>query len=109
MNNIFKNSIFALVAAVLALSASFAQAQAANAIYVTDTAGTGRHQWIWLCAGIPAHGLRAAAATDPNGCKCDKDLIPKEVCEKTAAARSCCRCSCCRWRQTGWRKDHRRC
>jgi OOP family OmpA-OmpF porin len=23
----------------------------------------------------------AAAAKDPAGCKCDKDLLPKEVCE----------------------------
>jgi OOP family OmpA-OmpF porin len=23
----------------------------------------------------------AAAANDPAGCKCDKDLLPKEVCE----------------------------
>jgi OOP family OmpA-OmpF porin len=27
----------------------------------------------------------AAAATDPNGCACDKDLIPKEVCEPKMA------------------------
>jgi OOP family OmpA-OmpF porin len=27
----------------------------------------------------------AAAAKDPAGCKCDKDLLPKEVCEPPMA------------------------
>jgi OOP family OmpA-OmpF porin len=34
----------------------------------------------------------AAAAKDPAGCKCDKDLLPKEVCEPPVIAKgACCR------------------
>jgi len=85
MNKTFKNSIFALVAAVLALSASFAQVQAADAIYVTNVAaGVVVTSGYGLCWHTSAW-TPAAAATDPMGCTCDKDLIPKEVCEKTAA------------------------
>ena len=83
MNKTFKNSIFALVAAVLAISASLAQA--ANAIYVTDAAGLVVTSGYGLCWHTSAW-TPAAAATDPNGCTCDKDLIPKEVCEGKAAA-----------------------
>ena len=85
MKKTLKNSLLALVAATLGLCASFAQAQAANAIYVTDAAGLVVTSGYGLCWHTSAW-TPAAAATDPNGCKCDKDLIPKEVCEKTAAA-----------------------
>lgn len=85
MNKTFKNSIFALVAAVLALSASLAQAQAANSIYVTDSRGLVVMSGFGLCWHTQ-WWTPAAAATDPNGCTCDKDLIPKEVCEPKAAA-----------------------
>jgi OOP family OmpA-OmpF porin len=30
----------------------------------------------------------AAAAKDPAGCKCDKDLLPKEVCEPPVIAKA---------------------
>ena len=86
MNKTFKNSIFALVAAVLSLSASLVQAQATNSIYVTDSRGLVVMSGFGLCWHTQ-WWTPAAAATDPNGCTCDKDLIPKEVCEgKTAAA-----------------------
>ena len=85
MNKTFKNSIFALVAAVLSLSASLAQAQATNSIYVTDSRGLVVMSGFGLCWHTQ-WWTPAAAATDPNGCACDKDLIPKEVCEGKAAA-----------------------
>jgi OmpA-OmpF porin, OOP family len=85
MNKTFKNSIFALVAAVLALSASLVQAQATNAIYVTDARGIVVVNPFGMCWHTQ-WWTPAAAATDPNGCTCDKDLIPKEVCEGKAAA-----------------------
>ena len=85
MNKTAKFSMMALLAATLGLCASFAQAQVTNSVYVIDgrdevaTSGTG------LCWRT-GFWTPAAAATDANGCKCDKDLIPKEVCEPKGTA-----------------------
>ena len=85
MNKTVKFSVMALLAATLGLSASFAQAQATNSVYVIDGRGQVATSATGLCWRT-GFWTPAAAATDPNGCKCDKDLIPKEVCEPKGAA-----------------------
>ena len=80
MKNTFKISIFALVAAVLSLSAPLVQAQAANSAYVTDSRGLVVMSGFGLCWRTQ-WWTPAAAATDPNGCTCDQDLMPKGACE----------------------------
>ena len=84
MNKTVKNSIMAVLAA-LGLCASLAQAQAVNSVYVIDGRGQVATSNFGLCWRT-GFWTPAAAATDPNGCKCDKDLIPKEVCEPKDAA-----------------------
>ena len=84
MNKTVKNSIMAVLAA-LGLCASLAQAQAVNSVYVIDGRGQVATSNFGLCWRT-GFWTPAAAATDPNGCKCDKDLIPKEVCEPKVAA-----------------------
>ena len=87
MNKTLKNSMLALFAATLGLCASFAQAQTPapnGGIYLID----GRARVVTSGYGLCWHTAEwtpAAAATDPNGCTCDKDLIPKEVCEPKVA------------------------
>ena len=86
MNKIAKNSIMAVLAATLGLCASLAQAQTTpNSVYVIDGRGEVATSGFGLCVRT-GFWTPAAAATDPNGCKCDKDLIPKEVCEPKVAA-----------------------
>ena len=80
MNKTVKFSMMALLAATLGLSASFAQAQATNSVYVIDGRGQVATSATGLCWRT-GFWTPAAAATDPNGCKCDKDLIAKEICE----------------------------
>ena len=85
MNKTVKNSLMAVLAATLGLCASLAQAQSSEAIYLLDGRGevaTSNYGLGWH----PNYWAPAAAAKDPNGCKCDKDLIPKEVCEPKVAA-----------------------
>ena len=79
--------MMALLAATLGLSASFAQAQVTNSVYLIDGRGEVSTSNFGLCWRT-SFWTPAAAATDANGCKCDKDLIPKEVCEPKAAAAS---------------------
>jgi OOP family OmpA-OmpF porin len=85
MNKTAKHSVMALLAVTLGLCASLAQAQAVDRVYAIDQRGEvvidpyglcWRTQW-WT---------PAAAAKDPAGCKCDKDLLPKEACAAPAAA-----------------------
>ena len=86
MNKTVKNSIMAVLAATLGLCASLAQAQTTpNSVYVIDGRGEVATSGFGLCVRT-GFWTPAAAATDPNGCKCDKDLIPKEVCEPKVAA-----------------------
>ena len=75
--------MMALLAATLGLSASFAQAQATSSVYVIDGRGQVATNSTGLCWRT-GFWTPAAAATDPNGCKCDKDLIAKEICEPKA-------------------------
>jgi OOP family OmpA-OmpF porin len=82
MKKTFKHTIMAAVAVTLGLCASFAQAQA-NSVYVIDSRGEVATSGTGLCWRT-GFWTPAAAATDPNGCKCDKDLIAKEICEPKA-------------------------
>ncbi len=79
--------MMALVAATLGLCASFAQAQATNVdrVYAIDQRGEVVMDPFGLCWRT-GFWTPAAAAKDPAGCKCDKDLLPKEVCEPKAPA-----------------------
>jgi OOP family OmpA-OmpF porin len=81
MTKTTKLSVSALLAATLGLCASFAQAQtAADRAYVVDPRGEVVMDPYGLCWRTN-YWTPAAAAKDPAGCKCDKDLLPKEVCE----------------------------
>jgi OOP family OmpA-OmpF porin len=75
----------ALVAATLGLCASLAQAQTAERIYAIDGRGevvTDPYKLCWRTG----FWTPAAAAKDPAGCTCDKDLLPKDVCESKPVA-----------------------
>ncbi|WP_153109002.1 outer membrane protein OmpA [Propionivibrio limicola] len=86
MNKTIKHSIVAVVAATLGICASLAQAQqATDRVYVIDQRGEVAMSGAGLCWRTN-FWTPAAAAKDPAGCKCDKDLLPKEVCEPKAAA-----------------------
>jgi len=86
MKRTAKQTIMAALAITLGLCASITQAQAANSVYVIDGRGEVATNSTGLCWRT-GYWTPAAAATDPNGCKCDKDLIAKEICEpKTAAS-----------------------
>jgi len=77
--------MMALLAVTLGLCASLAQAQAVDRVYVIDGRGEVAMDPFGLCWRTN-FWTPAAAAKDPAGCKCDKDLLPKEVCEPKAAA-----------------------
>ena len=76
--------MMALLAVTLGLCASLAQAQAVDRVYVIDGRGEVAMDPFGLCWRTN-YWTPAAAAKDPAGCKCDKDLLPKEVCEPKAA------------------------
>ncbi len=62
-------------------AAGSVQAQTANdRVYVIDQRGEVVVSGTGLCWRT-GFWTPAAAAKDPAGCKCDKDLLPKEVCE----------------------------
>lgn len=84
MKKTVKHTIMAVLATTLGLCASLSQAQV-NSVYVIDGRGAVATSGFGLCWRT-GFWTPAAAATDPNGCKCDKDLIPKSVCEPAAAA-----------------------
>lgn len=84
MNKTLKFSVMAAVAATISLFASMAQA--ADAAYVTDGRGDVVMNPYGLCWHTSAWTPAAAAADPKLGCACDKDLLPKEVCEPKMAA-----------------------
>jgi OOP family OmpA-OmpF porin len=84
MNKTAKHSVMALLAVTLGLCASLAQAQAIDRIYAIDGRGEVVVDPYGLCWRT-GYWTPAAAAKDPAGCKCDKDLLPKEVCGPKAA------------------------
>ncbi|WP_301101854.1 OmpA family protein [Propionivibrio sp.] len=85
MNKTVKHTIMAVLATTLGLCASLAQAQAVDRVYVIDGRGEVATSNFGLCWRT-SYWTPAGAAKDPAGCKCDKDLIPKEVCEPKMAA-----------------------
>ena len=78
-----KTVVMAFLAATIGLCASFAQAQT-NSVYAIDSRGEVVMDPFGLCWRT-GFWTPAAAAQDKNGCKCDKDLIAKEICEPKAA------------------------
>jgi OOP family OmpA-OmpF porin len=90
MNRTAKNSMMALLAAAtVGFGASLAQAQTSiplDRVYVIDQRGEVVMSGAGLCWRT-GFWTPAAAANDPAGCKCDKDLLPKEVCEPKVAKR----------------------
>ncbi len=85
MNKTAKQTLMAVLAATLGLCATLAQAQVMESVYVIDTRGDVAMSGTGLCWRT-GYWTPAAAAKDKNGCKCDKDLIPKEICEPKMAA-----------------------
>jgi OOP family OmpA-OmpF porin len=74
----------ALLAVTLGLCASLAQAQAVDRVYAIDGRGDVVIDPFGLCWRT-SFWTPAAAAKDPAGCTCDKDLLPKEVCAAPVA------------------------
>lgn len=80
-----KKSIAMALLTSIGMAAGVAQAQ--ERVYIIDqrdavaTSGTG------LCWRT-GYWTPSAAANDPAGCECDKDLLPAEKCSKTAAKSS---------------------
>ncbi|HMW55036.1 MAG TPA: OmpA family protein [Accumulibacter sp.] len=88
MNRTAKYSMMALLtAATVGFGASLAHAQTSiplDRVYVIDQRGEVVMSGAGLCWRT-GFWTPAAAANDPAGCKCDKDLLPKEVCEPAVA------------------------
>lgn len=77
-----KSVVLALVAS-LGLGATLAQAQ--ERVYVIDQRNVVAKSGFGLCWRT-GYWTPAAAANDPAGCECDKDLLPKEACAPKQAA-----------------------
>ena len=88
MNRTAKHPMLALLAAAtFGFGVSLAQAQTSiplDRVYVIDQRGEVVMSGAGLCWRT-GFWTPAAAANDPAGCKCDKDLLPKEVCEPPVA------------------------
>jgi OOP family OmpA-OmpF porin len=85
MNKTAKHSVMALLGVTLGLCASLAQAQAVDRVYAIDGRGEVVIDPYGLCWRT-SFWTPAAAAKDPAGCTCDKDLLPKEACSAPVAA-----------------------
>ena len=81
MMNIAKKSLVLAMLAGIGFGAAVAQAQ--ERVYVIDQRGEVATSNFGLCWRTN-YWSPAAAAKDPAGCQCDKDLLPKEVCEPAA-------------------------
>ena len=82
-----KSKIITTLLASIGLFAAVGAAQAqtaADRVYVIDSSGEVAMSGAGLCWRT-GFWTPAAAAKDPAGCKCDKDLLPKEVCEPPMA------------------------
>ncbi|MCE1243363.1 OmpA family protein [Oryzomicrobium sp.] len=87
MKKIAKHSLVAVLFAGLGFAAQVqAQAPAAGtSVYAIDARGVVARDNFGDCWRT-GYWSPAAAAQDPNGCTCDKDILPKEVCEPKAGA-----------------------
>ena len=83
IKNIAKKSLVVALLAGIGFGATVAQAQ--ERVYVIDQRDVVAKSGFGLCWRT-GYWTPAAAAKDPAGCECDKDLLPKEVCEPKAAA-----------------------
>ena len=83
MKTIAKHTLAAALAAAIGLGASVAQA--ADRAYVIDTRDQVATSGFGLCWRTGSW-TPAAAANDPAGCACDKDLLPAETCAPKTAA-----------------------
>jgi OOP family OmpA-OmpF porin len=85
MSKTAKHSVMALLAITLGLGASLAQAQAVDRVYAIDSRGEVVIDPYGLCWRT-SFWTPAAAAKDPAGSICDKDLVPKAAAPVAAAA-----------------------
>ena len=83
IKNIAKKSLVVALLAGIGFGATVAQAQ--ERVYVIDQRDVVAKSGFGLCWRT-GYWTPAAAAKDPAGCECDKDLLPKEVCEPKTAA-----------------------
>ena len=83
IKNIAKKSLLVALLAGIGFGATVAQAQ--ERVYVIDQRDVVALSGFGLCWRT-GYWTPAAAAKDPAGCQCDKDLLPKEVCEPKAPA-----------------------
>jgi len=83
INKFAQKTVLLALAAGLGLGATLSQAQ--ERVYSIDQRGAVAKSGFGLCWRT-GYWTPAAAAKDPAGCECDKDLLPKEVCEPQAAA-----------------------
>ena len=81
--NIVKKSLILALLAGIGFGATVAQAQ--ERVYVIDQRDVVAKSGFGLCWRT-GYWTPAAAAKDAAGCECDKDLLPKEVCEPNTAA-----------------------
>jgi len=82
MNKFAKKSALLALIAGFGLAAPLAQAQ--ERVYVTaPVAGNVVAKSGFGLCWRTGYWTPAAAAKDPAGCECDKDLLPKEACEAT--------------------------
>jgi OOP family OmpA-OmpF porin len=82
MINYAKKSLILALLAGIGFGATAVQAQ--ERVYVIDQRDVVAKSGFGLCWRT-GYWTPAAAAKDPAGCECDKDLLPKEVCEPKAA------------------------
>ena len=85
IKNIAKKSLVLALVAGLGFGASIAQAQ--ERVYAIDSKGAVVKSGADLCWRT-GYWTPAAAAKDPAGCECDKDLLPKEACVDANAAKA---------------------
>lgn len=78
INKFAKKTVLLALAAGLSIGATLSQAQ--ERVYATDSGNSVAKSGFGLCWRT-GYWTPAAAAKDPAGCECDKDLLPKEVCE----------------------------
>ncbi len=83
MINYAKKTLILALLAGIGFGATAVQAQ--ERVYVIDQRDVVAKSGFGLCWRT-GYWTPAAAAKDPHGCECDKDLLPKEVCEPKAAA-----------------------
>jgi OmpA-OmpF porin, OOP family len=83
IKNIAKKSLVVALLAGIGFGATAVQAQ--ERVYAIDQRDVVAKSGFGLCWRT-GYWTPAAAAKDPAGCECDKDLLPKEVCEPPAPA-----------------------